>query len=71
VIASSEALAGITADIDKDVFLADNPEEFAASIYRAAMTTAGPAIGRNARNRVMMDYRWSASLARLDVVLNG
>jgi sugar transferase (PEP-CTERM/EpsH1 system associated) len=70
VIASSKALAGITADIDKDVFLADNPEEFAASIYRAAMTAAGPAIGRNARNRVMMDYRWSASLARLDAVLN-
>lgn len=70
VVASAKALAGIAADIDKEVFLADTADEFANAIYEAAMTDAGPRNGRNARCRVMADYRWSASLDRLDAVLN-
>jgi glycosyltransferase involved in cell wall biosynthesis len=70
VVASAKAMAGIRANTDKDVFLADTPDEFAAAVYSAAMTSAGAAVGRNARDRVMSDYRWSTSLERLDAVVN-
>ena len=70
VVASAKAMAGIRANTDTDVFLADTPDEFAGAIYSAAMTSAGATVGRNARHRVMSDYRWSASLERLDAVVN-
>ena len=66
VVGSPEALAGITADIGKDVLLARTPAEFADAVHQAAVTDAGPAIGRNARLRVTADYAWSASLRNLD-----
>ena len=66
VVGSPEALAGITADIGKDVLLARTPADFADAIHQAAMTDTGPTIGRNARLRVTADYAWSASLRNLD-----
>jgi sugar transferase (PEP-CTERM/EpsH1 system associated) len=66
VIGSPEALTGIAAEVGKEVLLAAAPGEFADAIYRAAMTDAGATIGRNARERVVADYAWAASLNRLD-----
>ena len=70
VVATTKALAGITAEVNRDVFRADTPGEFANAICKAVMTEAGAVIGANARQRVMMDYRWSTSLDRLDAVIN-
>lgn len=70
VIGSPEALTGIAAEIGKEVLLAATPGEFADAIYRAAMTDAGATIGRSARQRVVADYAWAASLSRLDKAID-
>ena len=66
VVGSPEALTGIDAVIGTEVLLARTPEEFAETIYRAAATGAGAAIGCKARARVVADYDWSATLRNFD-----
>jgi sugar transferase (PEP-CTERM/EpsH1 system associated) len=71
VIATTDALAGVEIDTDKEVFLADTPEEFSRAIDRATKTESGRNVGHSARERVVKDYAWSASLAQLDGALDG
>jgi sugar transferase (PEP-CTERM/EpsH1 system associated) len=69
VVGSSEALTGIAADIGKDVLCATSPDEFADALHHVITTDAGPAIGANARRRVLTDYAWQASLDKLDAAV--
>jgi len=71
VIASPEALNGISAAIGTEIIPAASPEEFADSIAQASSSDAGSVIGRNARRRVIADYAWPASLDRLDIAVDG
>jgi sugar transferase (PEP-CTERM/EpsH1 system associated) len=71
VVASAEAVAGIEAEIGKDLLVADNAAAFAKAVCEAAIESRGREVGNNARHRVLADYTWAASLRRLDRVLAG
>jgi sugar transferase (PEP-CTERM/EpsH1 system associated) len=70
VVASPQALVGIAAEIGAEILAADTPAAFADAIARAVRPETGEAIGRRARQRVVADYSWSASLTRLDAILD-
>lgn len=63
VVASPQALEGIAARIGEEILCAESAEEFVSELDRA-MT--GWNCGRAARDRVLADYSWESSLARLD-----
>jgi sugar transferase (PEP-CTERM/EpsH1 system associated) len=71
VIASPEALTGITAVIGAEILRAATPEEFVGAIDQAIMTEQGSVIGSQARRRVIADYEWAASLRQLDAAIDG
>lgn len=70
VVASPEALNGISAEIGREVLCASSAAEFADSIARIATSDAGQTIGARARRRVLAHYSWSASLNQLDRALD-
>ncbi len=68
VISSPQALEGIAAHLDEEILRADTPAAFAAAVEQALQGfDCGPA----ARTRVVADYSWAASLARVDTLLSG
>jgi sugar transferase (PEP-CTERM/EpsH1 system associated) len=69
VVLTSGALEGIEADPVTETILADTPETFAAACWRMATTNDGAAIGAAARDRILRDYDWAATLSRFDDVL--
>lgn len=68
VISSPQALEGIAARLDQEILRADMPTAFAAAIEQVLQ---GFDCGSAARARVVADYSWAASLARVDTLLNG
>jgi sugar transferase (PEP-CTERM/EpsH1 system associated) len=70
VVASPEALTGITAKVGTEILVANEPAQFADAIFRAVDVKGGAELGRNARLRVLADYDWSTSLNRLGAALN-
>ncbi|OOC11434.1 TIGR03087 family PEP-CTERM/XrtA system glycosyltransferase [Thioalkalivibrio halophilus] len=70
VVASPQALEGLTAEREHEVIEADtDPETFAAAVLRALHDTGGHR-GACARARVEADYNWGRNLAMLDRHLN-
>jgi polysaccharide biosynthesis protein PslH len=70
VVLTSGALEGIKADPVNETILADTVEAFAAACCRiAGAATEGDRIGAAARNRILCDYDWDATLRRFDDVL--
>jgi sugar transferase (PEP-CTERM/EpsH1 system associated) len=69
VVLTSGALEGIDADPVKETTLADTAAAFAAACCRFATTTEAIAIGAAARDRIICDYDWNATLRRFDDVL--
>jgi sugar transferase (PEP-CTERM/EpsH1 system associated) len=69
VVLTSGALEGIEADPVTETILADTAASFAAACCRMATTTDGVAIGDAARNRIIRDYDWDATLRRFDDIL--
>lgn len=68
VIVTPDGLEGIDAVPGAEVLLAATPEELAAACLHAACT-AGAAIGRAARDRVVRDYTWAERLRGFDALL--
>ena len=69
VVLTAAALEGIAADPAREVIVADTTADFAAACCRLAGTTDGPAIGAAARDRIIRDYDWAATLRRFDDIL--
>jgi sugar transferase (PEP-CTERM/EpsH1 system associated) len=68
IISSPQALEGIAARLDEEILRADTPAAFANAVEQALQGfDCGPA----ARARVVADYSWAASLARVDTLLSG
>jgi sugar transferase (PEP-CTERM/EpsH1 system associated) len=69
VLASPEALEGISAVPAREVLLARDENEFTALAARVLAGQAGAGLGLAARQRVLLDYCWSKNLQRLDGLL--
>lgn len=68
VVSSPQALEGIAAKLDAEILCADSPSSFVLALDRVL---AGLDCGPAARARVVSDYSWEASLARVDAWLTG
>lgn len=70
VLASPQALEGIHAEIDRELFAASDGNAFIEKII--ALLQAGPneSIGKAARIRILENYSWSNSLAHLEALLS-
>jgi sugar transferase (PEP-CTERM/EpsH1 system associated) len=68
VIATPQALEGLAVRTGREVVSADTCETIVASVDEVL---AGRDLGMAARARVIRDYTWDASLARLDASLKG
>src|SRR4051812_43542436 len=65
VVATPQAREGLDACTDDEILTAASPADFAAAIGRV-LDGGGGSIGMRARARVVSDFGWEASLARLD-----
>ena len=68
VVASPQALEGIAARIGVEILRAETPRAFLAELER---DLNGRGYGKAARQRVLADYSWDSSLARVDQWLQG
>ncbi|SEO97764.1 TIGR03087 family PEP-CTERM/XrtA system glycosyltransferase [Aquisalimonas asiatica] len=68
VIGTAQALAGIEAEVGRDLLQADSPDAFVEQVL-AQLREPDPSLGANARDRVLAHYAWSARLSRLDALL--
>src|SRR5208283_154484 len=67
VVASPQALEGISLKPGEEALVASNPGDFAAALLRV-WRGEEPAMGARARARAEADYRWEAKLAALDAL---
>lgn len=69
-VATTAAWKGIDAKIGRDLFVEDNPTEFANAVIRLLKDRQlRQTIGQAARSAVEADYRWEDTLAKLDDIL--
>jgi sugar transferase (PEP-CTERM/EpsH1 system associated) len=66
VVSSPQALEGIAAVVDAEILRADTPSHFVFALERILQ---GFDCGQAARARVMADYTWASSLARVEALL--
>lgn len=69
VVASPQAAEGIQAAQGTELEVADAPEQYAGKILSLLESETRTAMGRNARARILRDYDWDSSLAKLDALL--
>ena len=69
VVLTPAALEGIEADPVTETIVAGSEAAFAAGCCRMATTTDGDSIGAAARDRIIRDYDWDATLRRFDDIL--
>lgn len=69
VVASPQALEGISAVAGTEVLQADDGAAFICQLSHLLALPASPAIGRAARQRVLLDYSWSRNLRGLGSLL--
>ena len=67
VVASPQALEGISLKPGEEALVASDPRDFAASLFRVLRGDAS-GMGARARSRVEADYRWEEKLAPLDAL---
>ncbi len=70
VVATPQALEGLTARPGEDLLLADDEAEAFAACVAAQLQAPRPGLGEAARARVLADYDWTRNLAQLDTLLN-
>ncbi len=71
VVATPQALEGIEAEVGREVLAPPDAKAFADAVISLLVSGDREAIGRRARARVVADYDWAASLARLEPILEG
>ena len=69
MVASPQALEGISALPGAELLLADSAGEFIAHLTRLLTEKPDRTIGTAARKRVLQDYSWDRNLARLGTLL--
>ena len=69
VLASPQALEGISALPGPELLLAESAQQFIAQLTRLLTEKPDRAIGTAARRRVLQDYSWDKNLARLGALL--
>ena len=69
LVASSAAVAGLSAMHGLDLEVADSRAEFACKTLELMGTDQGKSIGAAARARVLADYHWMTNLAPFDELL--
>jgi sugar transferase (PEP-CTERM/EpsH1 system associated) len=69
VVASPQAMEGIHATVNQELFVASNEADFAREVIALSGSDQKMKIGRAARSRVLKDYSWSESLGRMDALL--
>jgi hypothetical protein len=69
VVVTHNALEGIGAVPGVEIILADTASEFAEACVRAT-NADNAAVGKAARQRVMLDYVWAECLRGFDPLLN-
>ncbi|SEP27211.1 TIGR03087 family PEP-CTERM/XrtA system glycosyltransferase [Nitrosovibrio sp. Nv6] len=70
VIASPQAVEGISASPDQELVVANDESEFVSRIITLLQCAPNRAIGCAARARVLKDYSWNESLGRIDTLLS-
>jgi sugar transferase (PEP-CTERM/EpsH1 system associated) len=70
VIASPQAVEGISARTEEELVIAHDESDFARRIIRFLQGESDNAIGRAARARVLEDYSWKKGLGRIDMLLS-
>ncbi len=70
VVVSPQALEGIDAEADKELLLANDPDQFATTVC-TALDHKTEDIGAAARQCVVSRYGWSSHLGRVDALLDG
>jgi hypothetical protein len=71
VVAAPGALGGYLEQVERDLWLAGEPADFAHAVLAALHPPLGTAVGRAARTRILANHSWETGLARLDAVLEG
>lgn len=69
VVASPEALEGITARLDEEIVRADGAAEFIKQTLTVLDDPESDTMGDRARQRVIEDYGWPSNLERLKTLL--
>ena len=69
VVATPACAAPLSARAGVDLEVAGDAQAFASASLALLRSNRGETLGRLARERVLRDYAWSASLAMLDAVL--
>ena len=70
VVATGQAFEGISAIPGEEISVVDDPDGFAKSVCDLLEGSRGQAMGEAARERILVDYGWSANLARLEDMLH-
>ena len=70
VITSPQALEGINATPEKELYVEDNEKAFAQRVKAVLQSCDTATIGQAARSRILSDYSWDNSLMRVDQLLS-
>jgi glycosyltransferase involved in cell wall biosynthesis len=71
VVAAPGALGGYLEQVERDLWLAEEPADFAHAVLAALHPPLGAAVGSAARARILANHSWETGLARLEAVLEG
>jgi glycosyltransferase involved in cell wall biosynthesis len=71
VVATSDAAGACRIPGMRELWLAQEPEEFVRAIAAALSSAAGAVVGRAGRARVQVDFDWDRSMDRLEAILEG
>ena len=68
-LAELDALEGINATPEKELYVASDENAFVQRITAILQSSDATAIGQAARSRILSDYSWDNSLIRVDQLL--
>ncbi|MEX2453636.1 MAG: TIGR03087 family PEP-CTERM/XrtA system glycosyltransferase [Rhodospirillaceae bacterium] len=71
VVATPEAIEGISADAGREVFVEGEPAAFADRVVGLFDRAAGETVGAAARRRIVRSYGWAENLRRIETILEG
>lgn len=71
VVATPEAIEGITAERGREVYVETGEDAFADRVVSVLGEGSEAGIGAAARRRVLDSYAWAANLAKIETILEG